>query len=282
MRIRISHDIEFTYDRPASQTIQVLRVTPRSHAGQYVIDWRVDVSANCHLAPIEDPFGNLTYSFSVDGPLEALTINVSGEVETENTSGIIRGSVDRLTPTIYLRETPLTMANDDIRTFAHKVAGDATDELVILHALNEAINERIRLVAPKIGPEVTAGVIFSARQGQPRDLAHLFLVAARHLGIAARFINGYLYDPEKAGGVAESRHSWVEARVPHLGWVGFDPTLACCPGDSHVRVAVGLDHPTTMSVRASTYGSAEETLTMAVRVEADPGIAMIDEEPVEE
>ncbi|MGH2339955.1 transglutaminase family protein [Segnochrobactraceae bacterium EtOH-i3] len=278
MRIRISHDIELTYDRPASQTIQVLRVTPRSHAGQYVIDWRVDVSADCRMVPIEDPFGNLSHTFSVDGPLEALTINIAGEVETEDTSGVIRSSVDRLPASLFLRETPLTMANDDIRAFADKVASGSRDQLAVLHALNDAINERIRLVAPKIGPEVTAGVIFSARQGQPRDLAHLFLVAARHLGIPARFVNGYYYDAEKGATVSESRHSWVEARVPHLGWVGFDPTLACCPGDSHVRVASGLDHPAVMAIRASAYGTAEETLTMSVRVEADAGIAMIDED----
>lgn len=279
MRIRISHDIEFTYDRPASQTIQVLRVTPRSHAGQYVIDWRVDVSADCRMVPIEDPFGNLTYTFSVDGPLDSLTINVAGEVETDDTDGVIRSSVDRLPASLYLRETPLTMANDDIRAFADKVAGGSKDELTILHALNDAISERIRLVAPKVGPEVTAGVIFSARQGQPRDLAHLFLVAARHLGIPARFVNGYYYDAEKAGAVAESRHSWVEALVPHLGWVGFDPTLARCPGDCHVRVATGLDHPAVMAIRASTYGSADDALKMAVRVDGDPGIAMIEPEP---
>ena len=82
MRLHIAHSIVRRYDPPAAGAIQVLRLTPRNHDGQYVIDWRIDVSTDARLNAHEDAFGNLTHVFTADGPLETLSIRVDGEVET--------------------------------------------------------------------------------------------------------------------------------------------------------------------------------------------------------
>ena len=87
MRLRIAHSIVRHYDPPAASAIQVLRLTPRNHEGQYVIDWRIDVSADARLVAHEDAFGNFTHVFTADGPLEELSVNVDGEVETQDTDG---------------------------------------------------------------------------------------------------------------------------------------------------------------------------------------------------
>jgi transglutaminase-like putative cysteine protease len=95
MRLRIAHSIVRRYDPPATSAIQVLRLTPRNHEGQYVIDGRIDVSADARLVGHEDAFGNLTHVFTADGPLEELSVTVDGEVETQDTDGLIRGAVER-------------------------------------------------------------------------------------------------------------------------------------------------------------------------------------------
>src|SRR6202043_3476696 len=83
MRLSISHKTTYHYVPPATRVIQVLRLTPRNHDGQYVVNWRIDVSADCRLDAQEDAFGNLTHTFNADGPLETLRLSVDGEVETQ-------------------------------------------------------------------------------------------------------------------------------------------------------------------------------------------------------
>ena len=105
MRIRISHETVYRYEQPARGVIQTLRLTPRNHDGQYVESWRIDVSENCQLEQHEDAFGNITHVFSADGPLSELRVLVEGEVDTQDTSGVVRGTIERFPPSLYLRET---------------------------------------------------------------------------------------------------------------------------------------------------------------------------------
>ncbi len=72
MRIRIAHETIYRYETPATKAIQILRVSPRNHDGQYVVRWRVEVSEDCRVEPREDAFGNLTHTFTVDGPISEL------------------------------------------------------------------------------------------------------------------------------------------------------------------------------------------------------------------
>src|SRR2546423_10982586 len=118
MRIRISHLTTYRYHTPATSVIQVLRLTPRNHDGQYVARWRVDVSADCRLDQHEDAFGNITHAFTAEGPFEELKVMVEGEVETRDTQGVVRGAVERFPPSLYLRETALTSPAAATEAFA--------------------------------------------------------------------------------------------------------------------------------------------------------------------
>src|SRR5262249_56233655 len=106
MRICLAHETVYRYDPPCTGVIQTLRLTPRNHGGQYVVNWRIDVSADCRLAPQEDAFGNITQAFSVVGPICELRLLVEGEVETRDTGGGVRGAVERVPPALFLRGTP--------------------------------------------------------------------------------------------------------------------------------------------------------------------------------
>ena len=118
MRLRIAHSIVHRYEPPAAGVIQVLRLTPRNHEGQYVVAWRIDVSADTRLNAHEDAFGNITHVFAADGPFAELSLKVDGEVETQNTDGVVRGTVERFPSSLFLRDTPLTHADESIRDFA--------------------------------------------------------------------------------------------------------------------------------------------------------------------
>ena len=266
MRLRIAHSIVHRYEPPATGVIQVLRLTPRNYEGQYIINWRIDVSGDTRLNAHEDAFGNLTHVFAADGPFAELSINVEGEVETQNTDGVVRGTLERFPPSLFLRDTALTQADDGIRDFALDLrATNAGDTLAELHALLNRLHEEfIREADPAGPPTVTAIEAFRHKSGGTRDLTHIFLGAARSLQIPARYVAGYRCgDPEPEGG----GHAWAEAHVPRLGWVGFDAVHSVCPAESYVRVAVGLDALGAAPVRSTRYGAGEERSAIAIRVD---------------
>ena len=94
MRLRIAHSTSYRYEPPASGVIQILRMTPGSHDGQYVAEWQIDVSTNSRLDVHEDAFGNVTHVLT-HGPIADLTVNVEGLIETHDTGGVLRGSDER-------------------------------------------------------------------------------------------------------------------------------------------------------------------------------------------
>src|SRR5215813_167917 len=144
MRVRISHDTEYHYNTPPNGVIQTLRLTPRNHDGQYVVDWRIEVSRDCRLDAQEDAFGNIVHAFTADGPFTALRVGVEGEVETQATDGIVRGAVERFPPSLYLRETALTRLDAAIAEFARSCRGGAAaDTLSILHRMLERVRSEI-------------------------------------------------------------------------------------------------------------------------------------------
>jgi len=272
MRLRIAHRSVYRYDPPAAGVIQVLRLTPRNHEGQYVERWRIDVVPDARLAAHEDAFGNITHVFTADGPLDELRVEVDGEVETQNANGVVRGTVERFPPSLFLRDTALTQADTAIRDFAEKIrAASGGEVLPQLHGLLDRLFDDVAgdnangdgAPAPAPAP-ANAAEAFARKRGAPQDFAHIFIAAAHTLGIPARYVGGYF---RKAAKAADTSHAWAEAHVPDLGWVAFDPSNGFCPTDAHVRVAIGLDALGAAPLRGTRLGAGAETLAVAIKVD---------------
>lgn len=266
MRIQISHETVYRYETPAAGVIQTLRLTPRNHDGQYVVDWRIDVSENCQLDQHEDAFGNIIHVFTAEGPFEELRVLVEGEVDTQDTNGVVQGAIERFPPSLYLRETPLTTLDPAIVAFA-KAAQAKTDGdvLKVVHMLLERLHEEMTYDEDPTKVTTTAAEAFALKRGVCQDLTHIFIAAARSLAIPARYIGGHFH---RADGVMqqEAGHAWAEAFVPDLGWVAFDPANGLCATDAYVRVACGLDYLGAAPVRGTRYGGGAEAMEVAVRV----------------
>jgi transglutaminase-like putative cysteine protease len=267
MRVRVSHLTTYRYDTPATSVIQMLRLTPRNHDGQYVAHWRIDVSADCRIDQHEDAFGNITHAFTADGPFGELKVLVEGEVETRDTQGVVRGAVERFPPSLFLRETALTRLDPAIESFAvstRQAAGD--DVLQLLHLLLDRLHGEMVYDTDPTHPATTAAEAFALKRGVCQDLTHIFIAAARSLGIPARYIGGYF---RRNDGVIEqdAGHAWAEALVPDLGWVAFDATNGISATDAYVRVAAGLDYLGAAPVRGTRYGGAGEALSVQVQVD---------------
>ena len=265
MNIRIHHRTAYSYDRPATSIIQVLRLTPRNHEGQRVRNWRIDVDHDVRLQRGEDAFGNITHALSLIHPLEALSITVEGEVETHETHGVIAGTVERFPIGLYLRQSPLTQPDADIVAFARESAGEG-EVLEKLHSLLAAIHGQVQFDTTPTDVTTTAAKAFAMKRGVCQDLSHVFIAAARSLGIPARYIGGYML---RVDGIVQqdAGHAWAEAYVPDFGWVGFDPANGISPSEAHVRVSVGLDYLGAAPVRGSHQGETAERLDVTVTVD---------------
>jgi transglutaminase-like putative cysteine protease len=266
MRIRIWHDTTYRYSWPVTGVIQTLRLTPRSTEGQYVLGWRIDVSADCPLTAHVDAFGNITHTLTADGPLDQLVVHVEGEVEIEDTVGVVKGTVERFPASLFLRETPLTHPSEEIRAFAQDVTGATPDRLAKLHALLDTLPEIITFDTDPTHVHTTAAEAFALKRGVCQDISHIFIASARSLGIPARYVSGYAHRDD---GMNEQQagHAWAEAYVDGLGWVAFDATNGVCATDAYLRVAVGLDYLSAAPIRGSRIGGAGEGLDVRIRVE---------------
>lgn len=270
MRIRIWHDTTYRYSWPVTGVIQTLRLTPRNTDGQYVMSWRIDISADCPLTCHVDAFGNVTHTLTADGPLDTLVVHVEGEAEIEDTNGIVTGTFEPFPPSLFLRETPLTQSSEEICAFARQVAGSAPDRLSMLHALLDNLSETVVYDTDPTHVHTTAAEAFALKRGVCQDISHIFIACARGLGIPARYVSGYFH---RADGMNDQQagHAWAEAYVEGLGWIGFDATNGMCPTDAHLRVAVGLDYLSAAPVRGSRIGGDGEGLDVRIRIQQGLG-----------
>jgi transglutaminase-like putative cysteine protease len=249
---------------------QILRLTPRNHDGQYVCNWRIDLSQDCQLHQHDDAFGNITHVFTAEGPFDELSVMVEGEVDTQDTKGVVTGSIERFPPEFFLRETALTQIDTAITDFAERArAGngkEAKESLSLLHTLMTTLNKEMTFDTDPTHVATTAAEAFKLRRGVCQDLTHIFITAARELGLPARYVGGHFY---RVDGVTaqEAGHAWAEVYVKNLGWVGFDPTNGICTTEAHVRVAVGLDYLGAAPVRGTRFGGGGEALEVAVHVD---------------
>jgi transglutaminase-like putative cysteine protease len=266
MRLRIAHTTTYHYDPHASGVIQILRITPSSHDGQYIAEWQVDISTDSRLDTRQDAFGNVTHVLT-HGPIADLSIHVEGLIETQDTGGVLRGTDERFPPGLFLRSTQLTAANPAMSSFSRELRAQAGDDVLgLLHALMGQIRDRMTFDDDPTHSGTTAAEAFTLQRGVCQDYAQIFIACARACGVPARFVSGHFF---RADGVTHQAagHAWAEAYVPDLGWVGFDAANGICTTDAHARVAVGLDYLGAAPVRGTRYGGGTETLAVAVKVE---------------
>jgi len=266
MRLRVQHQTVYRYEKPIPYSIQTLRLSPRAYEGCAVLDWSVRGEGRRELPSLIDGFGNLTHCHTVTRLHAQMTLSVEGEVETTDTAGIVRGAHEPLPPLFFLRETALTAAHPAIASLAAKVAG-APAVLARLHNLMGAVRDAMDYQIGVTDVQTAAADALQRGAGVCQDHAHVFIAAAKILGIPARYVGGYLWTGHDARDY-DASHAWAEAYVADLGWVGFDPANRVCPTASYIRAGVGLDYWSAAPVRGVRKGSSTETMAVKVTVGA--------------
>lgn len=258
MRLSIDHRTAYRFSEPQRRLTQLLRLHPGDTDHQTVTGWHVHVDCDARMRPGRDGFGNHIVMLYVEGPISGIEIAVSGEVMTSDAAGVVTGSAEPLPPALFLRQTPLTTPDADLREFAAGIGGASPIER--LHRLNGVLHARIAVKEMQPVPRRTAAEAFAAEAVTPRGAAHIFVTAARLLGVPARYVSGYRSD----GAHHSMPHGWAEAWVDDLGWIGFDATSGLSCDDRYVRVAAALDYAGAAPVAGSRLGEGAERMDVDV------------------
>jgi len=269
MRIRIAHSIAYAYAEPARHITQILRLTPGDHDGQHVMSWRIEPTVDGRMRVGQDPYGNIMHTFSVEGPVTSIAIQVNGLIETNDLAGVVRGGAERVPPQVFRRDTMLTTPDEALRGFALEVARGEQTPLSTMHALMDALHDEMTCLETADRTGIGAAAAFAARAGIAQDIAHVFMACARQLGHPARYVSGYVARSEELEH-DNGAHAWAEIHLDDFGWIGFDCANGLCPIDTHVRIAAGLDYYEAAPVRGARKGGSDENLAVLVSaVEAD-------------
>lgn len=264
MRLDIHHETTYRYAATVNHSIQYLRLTPRTDGAQRRLQWQIQSPGR--RAVQRDAFGNAVSILTVDQPHQEIRVVVDGQVETQDTPLGLIAHESAVPPVAFALATPLTEADDAVRTLssAHLQAGVA--EEASLMRLSEDILAKVRYLTGSTDVHSTAIQALAQGQGVCQDHAHLFIACCRAAGIPARYVSGYLFTGDE-GHLAS--HAWAEAWVETAsgqGWYSVDITHARPAGAQTVRLAVGRDYMDASPVRGARRGGGEEKLDVLVQV----------------
>lgn len=264
MRLRISHQTQYSYDSPLPYALQRIRLCPQSGPTQDVFSWKMDVLGAKEEVRFNDHFGNDTRLFSVTPGTSQVSILASGEVEVKDVSGVLGPHSGDAPLWLFQQETALTQ-HGPIATELLNGDERKVDLLEQLHDLSARIRQRVSYRVGATDASTTAEEALNMGEGVCQDHTHIFLSTARRLGVPARYVSGYLMLDDTVQQVAT--HAWAEAHIDGLGWVGFDVSNGISPDDRYTRIAVGRDYRDAMPFSGIRVGLAQELLEVHITVE---------------
>lgn len=267
MRLAIRHVTHYRFDPPLPHGLQRLRIMPKETHGQTIADWQMDLSGAVVEASYEDHNCNHVTLISVLPGTSDLSITCTGTIDTADRAGVLGKHVGKLPLWAFTCQTPLTRPGPRLRALATGIEREhgRDDLLGLLHALSGAVLAAMAYAPGHTDAKTTAEEALGAGKGVCQDHAHVFIAAARHLGVPARYVSGYLMMNDRIE--QEAGHGWAEAHVAGLGWVGFDVSNGISPDARYVRVASGRDYAEAAPITGISFGDGASTLAVSLAVE---------------
>ncbi|MFN3456361.1 MAG: transglutaminase domain-containing protein [Novosphingobium sp.] len=264
MRLAIDHTTHYVFSGPVSHGLQRLRLKPKTSAGQRVLEWNMHFEGAQLQCEYDDAHCNHVALISFDPGVQEVTIRCEGLVATNDEAGIMGKHSGFVPMWQFLEPTDLTKAGAKTRALLAALPQDG-NTLAMLHALSALIRERVEYATGHTDAATTAEGVLAAGRGVCQDHAHVFVAAARSLGIPARYVSGYLMMDDRI--MQDAGHAWAEAHVEGLGWVGFDISNGISPDARYVRVATGRDYQDAAPITGIRYGARDETMHVKLAVE---------------
>ena len=276
----IRHVTRFVYTPPVTESMTEVRMQPRAEGGQRCLKFELHTQPRARILGYRDHLGNIVHHFDIPGKHSQLKITAESTVEIapapplpesldagawEAMDAIDRSGAywDYLAPSQYAFKTELLA--ELARELRVKRRGDP---LSLLREISAAIYESFDYKPQSTSVDSPIDDALRMRVGVCQDYAHIMIALARELRIPCRYVSGYLFHEGNGHdrSAAGASHAWVEAYLPELGWVGFDPTNNLIAGERHIRTAIGRDYADVPPTRGVFKGLAQSEMSVGVQV----------------
>ena len=286
MFLQIDHTTHYRFAVPVGFTPHLLRFIPRTTPGLHLLKSALTISPQASVKWNLDPTGNIVGKATFPSEADELLIESSILIEQQLTNPfdfLLEGQALHL-PIIHTERelsllAPYLQALD--KGAAPILSGWLTpflgrnwdhlgraSTLGTVTAINAAIPTLFRYVPRHVHGVWSVAEIFERGEGTCRDFAHLMIEVARFLGIAARYVSGYLCSSPDGRAGESHTHGWCELYLPGAGWRGFDPTNGLLAGGHHIAVASSISAGEIPPVEGSYCGPADLCIAHDVIISA--------------
>jgi len=276
----VRHTTTFRYEPAVRESIMEVRLQPRSDGDQRCVSFALTIDPAATIMQYRDFADNIVHHFDIAGSHAQLTVTAQSSVEVQHSTPpkaadagdwaaldalVEQGDYwEMLLPSHFVRSSP---ALDDLARELH--CERRGNPLELLTDLSAAICNLFSYVPNITRVDSPIDHALKERQGVCQDFAHIMIALVRGMKVPCRYVSGYMFhrdEKEKDRSLEGASHAWVEALIPKLGWVAFDPTNNLVGGDRHIRVAIGRDYADVPPTRGVYKGEAQSELSVSVTV----------------
>jgi uncharacterized protein (DUF2126 family) len=286
VRAALHHVTRYQYDRPVNLGPQVIRLCPAPHCRTRVSSYSLKVTPSQHFVNWQhDPNGNriARFVFPEKTTEFSVTVDLVADIEVINPFDFFVEPSAETFPLVYPSELrpelaaylEPELARKNLKAFLADLSLKPRKTIDFLVDLNQSLQQRIRYVIRMEHGVQSVEETLASSQGSCRDTAWLLVQILRHLGLAARFVSGYLIqlkpDREPLDGPAGAErdftdlHAWTEVYLPGAGWVGFDPTSGLLCGEGHLPLAASPHYGAAAPI-SGLVGTAEVEFAFDMRL----------------
>lgn len=291
VRYHIRHDTTYRYDRPVGESHQLLRLTPRQLPWQQCIAHRLEITPEpTHSREFSDSFGNTVRALHFEADHDLLSVRSEGWVELQSRllepadssppwetvrdtlryQAGMRMDPETLLATVFLFESSEVRLKRDFADYASVSFSPDRPLLAAVDHLMQRIFDEFTFDPEATDVSTPVTEVFANKRGVCQDFAHFMISCLRSMGIAARYMSGYLLTRPPAGRKrligADATHAWVSVFVPGSGWADFDPTNAIRPDLEHITIGWGRDFSDISPMRGVILGGGGHEPDTAVTV----------------
>jgi transglutaminase-like putative cysteine protease len=288
MRYRVKHRTAYSYSDFVSLCHNEVHLAPRSDRRQTCYSSRLNISPKpAFSVERKDYFGNHVLFFSVQDRHQKLEVTATSDVEVlpfTAPMSEMSPSWEDVRDSLANEAVPeqfnaLQFVHDSFHVIADKeLAEYALESFTPRRAIHDAVRDLTRRIHKdfkydKTATSLTTSVkeVFAMRKGVCQDFAHLEIGCLRSLGLAARYVSGYLLTEPPPGQSrligADASHAWISFYCTGFGWIDADPTNDVVPSDKHVLLAWGRDYADVSPIKGVILGGGKHSMAVSVDVE---------------
>ena len=285
---RIEHVTRYIYNSPVATSQHVAWIEPREVPGQVTLDYELAIDPEPQrIMTRTDYFGNRVHQFELPRPHVEMQVTSRATVSVDRPTPVEAGKTEPAWEELRRRlrrpatdaeraaaeftfESPQVAVDASVAAFARALFPSGRGVIDGATAMMHRIHEEFTFDPDATTPTTPVSRVLSDRRGVCQDFAHLQIACLRSLGLAARYVSGYLLTDPPPGMPrligADASHAWVSVFCPVSGWVDLDPTNGVRVGDRHITLAWGRDYSDVTPLRGVLLGGNEHQLFVGVSV----------------